>query len=71
MTSGLQGDGGSDEEEGQRAGVERAESKQREIGGAANEAEGEEMGRDAGEDADRRAERAAGARTRAGTRRGE
>ena len=59
MTSGLQGDGGSDEEEGQRAGVERAESKQREIGGAANEAEGEEMGRDAGEDADRRAERAA------------
>ena len=59
MTSGVQGDGGSDEEEGQRAGVERAESKQREIGGAANEAEGEEMGRDAGEDADRRAERAA------------
>ena len=59
MTSGLQGDGGSDEEEGQRAGVERAESKQREIGGAANQAEGEEMGRDAGEDADRRAERAA------------
>ena len=41
------------------AGVGRG-SKQRETGGAANEAEGEETGRDAEEDADGRAERAAG-----------